>query len=415
MRSDNNVYRTKRMASTIAPVLAVLCCLGPVATLFAENRTAGPVHFSKRCLLVNANEGCDIADVNRDGRPDIIAGTHWFPSPDFVPHLLRDIEARGEYLNNSADLAYDVDGDGWVDVVAGGYFGPHVHWYKNPGQPGLEKGWKWKEHLLRDLSSDGIGNKETMALNDFDGDGKPELFVSLWSPKLPVIAWKIETAGKELPSLKGHKIGEQGGGHGYGFGDVNGDGRQDVVTTRGWYEQPAGDPWAGPWKLHPETAIPFGASCPFLVVDLTGNGRGDLILSKAHSYGIYWWEQGEPKADGTTAWTEHLIDDSWSQAHCLAWADLDGDGLGELITGKRVRPHNGKDPGGTEPECLYYYIWDRTGRKFVRHTISPPGGGVGSGMHIRVADLNDNGRLDIVVAGKTGTWLLLNEGARSGQ
>jgi hypothetical protein len=75
-----------------------------------------------------------------------------------------------------------------------------------------------------------------------------------------------------------------------------------------------------------------------------------------------------------------------------------------------VRAHNGRDPGGREPECLYYYNWDPKTLGFTRRTISPPGAGVGAGMQIRVADLNEDGRSDVAVAGKSGTWILINEG-----
>ncbi|NQT17672.1 MAG: VCBS repeat-containing protein, partial [Planctomycetes bacterium] len=136
------------------------------------------------------------------------------------------------------------------------------------------------------------------------------------------------------------------------------------------------------------------------------------IWGKAHDFGLYWWEQGKPKDDGTTTWTEHLIDDSWSQAHSLVWADLDGDGRPELITGKRVRGHAGRDPGGNDPECLFYYTWNASAREFTRYPISPVGGGAGAGMQICVADLNGDGRPDIAVSGKTGTWVLLNEGTK---
>jgi hypothetical protein len=170
--------------------------------------------------------------------------------------------------------------------------------------------------------------------------------------------------------------------------------------------------FTAPWKFHPETALSTLAPTPFVVTRLTDSGRNDIVWGKAHDYGLYWWEQGVPRPDGTTTWTEHLIDKSWSQTHVMAWADLDGDGQPELITGKRVRAHVDKDPGSADPECLYYYQWDKAARKFTRHTIAAPGQGVGTGMQICVADLNADGRPDIAVAGKTGTWILFNAGRK---
>ena len=177
----------------------------------------------------------------------------------------------------------------------------------------------------------------------------------------------------------------------------------------GWYERPAGDPFAKPWRLHKEGALPH-PSCPCIITDLNGDGRNDIIWGKAHDFGLYWSEQEKPKPDGTTVWTQHLIDDSWSQPHCLAWVDLTGDGQPELITGKRVRAHCGRDPGGMDPAVMFYYTWDQQTAKFTRHTIGAPGEGIGTGMQIRVGDLNADGSPDIVVSGKTGTWVLLNQG-----
>jgi hypothetical protein len=147
-----------------------------------------------------------------------------------------------------------------------------------------------------------------------------------------------------------------------------------------------------------------------IVTDLNGDGRADIIWGKAHDYGLFWWEQGSPEADGKTTWTEHVIDKSWSQAHCLLWTDLDDDGQSDLVAGKRVRAHAEGDPGVHDPECLYYYVWDKSRLEFTRHAVSPLGGGPGGGMQIRVADVNADGRADVVVAGKTGTWVLLNGG-----
>jgi hypothetical protein len=254
----------------------------------------------------------------------------------------------------------------------------------------------------------GRGENEAYDLKDFDGDGVPEIFVSCWAKDTPQVVWKLTKTADGKPGLQRFELGPKGG-HGYAFGDINGDGREDVETESGWYERPEGNPLGPAWKFHPETALPH-PSCPCLIVDVNGDGRNDLVWGKAHAFGLYWWEQGEPKADGTTTWTEHEIDKTWAQIHCMVWADLDGDGRCELITGRRVRGHAGADPGDNDPACLYYYTWDNQAKTFTRHTIGGPGENIGTGMQIRVVDLNGDKRPDIVVPGKTGTWVLINEG-----
>jgi hypothetical protein len=384
-----------------AAVCRAVCGAGGVA---AE----GPkdLKFSSRCLMVCPNEGSAVADVNRDGKLDIIAGTHWFEAPDYIPHPVRDIpQVMTEFFANNGDLAYDVDGDGWVDVISGGWMESELFWFKNPGKEGLERGYKWIPQLLKNTR----GQNEVFDLKDFDGDGVPEIFVSCWIKPDPVVVWKMAKDADGKPTLERIVIGENGGGHGYAFGDLNGDGREDLAAEIGWYERPEGNPLAKPWKFHPETVLPH-PSCPFVIVDVNADGRNDLVWGKAHDYGLFWWEQGQPKPDGVTTWKEHAIDKSWSQIHAIVLADLDGDGQKDLVTGKRVRGHAKGDAGNDEPACLYYYTWDRGTQKFTRHEIAT--GGPGTGMQLRVVDLNGDGRLDIASSGKTGTWVLINEGAK---
>lgn len=397
-------FRTTQVLAACLAFGLLLSWAGMESAARAES-PAG-LKFTKRTLMINPNEGCAVADVNRDGKLDVIAGTHWYAAPDFVPHPIRDIpQTMVEFYANNGDHAYDVDGDGWVDVISAGWMESEYSWYKNPGKKGLEKGWKWEPRLLVKAR----GQNEVLDLHDFDGDGVPEILVTCWQKKDPVVVWKFAKSADGKPTLNRIVLGDQGGGHGFAYGDINGDGREDLAVETGWYERPAGDVFAKPWKFHAETPLPH-PSCPFLAVDLSGKGRADLVWGKAHDYGLYWWEQGAPKADGATTWTEHLVDKSWSQIHAMVWTDLDGDGKPELVTGKRMRGHGDGDPGSFDPAVMYYYKWDAAARKFDRFTISPPGADVGTGMQIRVADLNGDKRPDIVVSGKTGTYILFNEG-----
>jgi hypothetical protein len=225
----------------------------------------------------------------------------------------------------------------------------------------------------------------------------------------PSDVYRLTKAADGKPTVKKFVLGNHGAGHGYAWGDVNGDGREDFLTEVGWYERPTGDPFAGPWKFHPETALPH-PSCPFAVMDVNRDGRLDILFGRGHDFGLYWWEQQAPKSDGTTVWKQHVIDDSWSQGHVVGLADLDGDGSMELVTGKCVYAHRTGDPGLEDPAVLYYYRWNAASSSFTRHTIAGPGEDIGLGRQLAMADLNRDGRIDIVAPGHWGLWVLINEG-----
>ena len=144
-----------------------------------------------------------------------------------------------------------------------------------------------------------------------------------------------------------------------------------------------------------------------LIYDVDGDDINDLVWSDSHGYGINLWRGTGTDTAGKPQFEKSTIDKSFSQAHCLHLADLDGDGTNELVTGKRIRAHNGGDPGSSEPPIMRYYVWNAKTKSFDGYTINE--GQVGGGLQVRTADLDADGDTDIVVAGKEGTQILFNQ------
>jgi len=361
------------------------------------------------------SECASVLDVNGDGKLDIAAGRNWYEAPNWTKHEnFRDgAETNGPETDVNSEFAMDVNGDGRTDIVASGWMKVKgAFWYENPGKPGV----KWVARRIHSAQS-----MEGVIHGDIDGDGDEDILVNHWS-LVPGqgMTW-LEHIDK-APWFVEHVIGTEGETHGNGLGDVNGDHRMDIVTPVGWWEAPP-KPAVEKWIFHADYKFQGPASHPILVYDFNGDGMNDILIGAAHNYGLVWLEQ-KKDSSGKRSFVEHWIERDFGGFHTMALGDLDGDGKPELVTGKRLFPHHGRDIGEFDPLFAFWYKID--GGKFERHILfynhlpwypdqknvnPPPNYAIGVGMKLNIADLDGDGKKDIVCAGKSGLYVFYNRGA----
>jgi hypothetical protein len=366
--------------------------------LHKGKKEAGTIRFRKQMVAAESFETAGVFDVNKDKQMDIVSGAFWYEGPGFLKrHYIGSPSRFGEYYDDFSTIPMDVDGDGWTDFITGGWTDSAIYWRRNPGN---NKG-TWKNIIIGKT-----GNVETTRAWDIDGDGKQEIVSNNPGQPLKVFKLNLDAQGKGTGTFTAYEIWSRQS-HGLGAGDLNNDGRIDLILDNGWLEAPV-QPFKQTWIFHPELDLQ-AASIPIIVTDINGDGANDFIAGKAHDYGLYWYEQSK-NADNKRVWKTHPIDLNNSQFHTMEWDDLDNDGKPELITGKRYRAHNNGDPGAKDPLGLYYYQWN--GESFTKQIISYGkfGEGKGTGIYFQIADLQNDGRKDVVVAGKEGLFIFYNEG-----
>lgn len=378
----------RRHLSLVGPILAV-------ALLHAASVDAGDRAFQRHTISSESEySAVAVLDVDRDGKDDILCGGFWYQAPTWKRHFVRNVEHIRGRFDGYSHLVLDVNADGWNDVITVNFRSQSIRWLEHPGP-------KLGPWAMRTAAEP--GSMETGRLVDIDGDGQLDV---LPNGQRFAAWWELQPGN--APIWTRHELPIEVVGHGIGFGDVNGDGRGDVIGPQGWAEAPV-DPRRGRWVWHPEFHL-GRASVPVLVVDVDEDGDQDLVWTRAHGYGVYWLEQ--TRVDHARTWVHHSIDTSWSQCHSPLWADLDGNGRQELITGKRYMSHEGRDPGAYDPLVSYRYEFEPNTRTWRRWPISI-GQQVGFGLDPKVADLDGDHDLDLIVCGRSGLYWLENIGPRA--
>ena len=342
------------------------------------------------------SEGVAVADINRDGKNDILVGDVWYEAPQWQAHEIRPTQAYDPntgYSRCFASFTEDVDVDGWADSIVIGFPGAPAYWYRNPG----EDTGHWQEHLLATAASG-----ETPIYGDLLGDGRPVPVFAMNGR----ITWFRPGQDKTAPWLPfpvSHQISDFAQfGHGLGIGDLNGDGRTDILTTMGWFEGPV-DRTRPDWIFHPAQLGP--ACADMLVYDVDGDGDNDVITSSAHEYGVWWFEQRQE--NGAVTFVQHEIHKGISQTHALILADINNDGLKDLVTGKRYYAHCGNDPGFDEPAMLCWFELRRPAPGEVEYRMHVIDDDSGVGTQFSFCDVDDDGLLDVATSNKKGVHVFL--------
>lgn len=358
------------------------------------------------------SDGIAAGDINRDGRIDIVAGPFWYEGPGFTTrhefYLPVEFPTAPSPTDSMFSYVRDLDGDGWLDILVLGRV--HLHsaaWYENPQGSSTAH---WKKHFVFERIKG-----ESPPFLDVNADGTPEI-VAHWQDQWGLIQPDPVNPAKPW-SFKA--ISEKGAWaqfyHGTGIGDVNGDGRLDLLLNEGWYEQPEVPSMR--WIRHEFT---FGAKggAQMFAYDVNGDGRNDVITAlDAHGWGLAWFEQVTTER-GITFRKHALMGDrteeakygvAFSQPHALALGDLDSDGLADIVVGKRRWAHGPKgDIEPNHPPVLYWFQLHRDPHgqaTFTPHLIDDKSG---VGVQLTVQDVNADSRPDILTVSKLGAFIFFN-------
>ncbi len=384
----------------------------PSIPLLLGSLSADPVTFAKQQVSDQFfSEGVAVADTNSDGHLDVIAGPFVYLGPEFKKkqQLAAPLAYDPHSYSNAFGMgSHDFNDDGWTDVLRVGWPGRAAHWLENPGK----KGGDWPEHVLHPT----VGTESPMLVN-LVGDEALE-FIFSTDKKL---GWAAPGSDPKAP-WKFHPVTPEGHWqrytHGFGAGDVNGDGRADLLTASGWFEQPA-DISDGPlWDFHPAEFGTKGGAQMF-AYDVNGDGLNDIITSiDGHGYGISWFEQ-KLNADDSRSWTDHPIVSrepntpirgvQFSQGHAVEIADIDGDGLTDIVSGKRYWAHGPTgDVDPMDPAVLYWFQLVRDGDQtyFQPHLIDTASG---VGCQFVIEDINQDGHPDIITSNKSGVFVFTQQ------
>lgn len=396
-----------KRSTALTAALAIFLCANLCVAQRVDSSFAG---FKKHVLLTSfISEGVAVGDINNDGKPDIVAGPSWFEAPQWRRHdidTFKIFDPKTTYSRSFLNHCTDVNNDGRVDVIVCDFPGLSAFWFENPG-PG--SGY-WKKHTAYPY----VGN-ESPVFTDVNKDGHDDIICA--DSRENRMVWLEAPSRKGDTLWKRHLIGAPNvpgtdiQGHGLGYGDLNSDGHPDVIVKDGWWEGPL-NVNSENWPFHPAD---IGEDCSQMyVLDANADGLPDVVSASAHRFGI-WWHKQIKEDLGNSFFDHYTISFSSSQTHAVGMADFNHDSHPDIVTGKRyfahlerLHPSNRStiDPGTYEEPAVYWFESTPTEKiPWVQHKIDNDSG---VGINLATADINGDGKMDIIVANKKGVFYFEN-------
>lgn len=359
------------------------------------------IRFSEHLIMGGYNYAYGIAAADLTGNgvldlisADTIVGLYWFENDgqgNFTQHIIH--ERKDEWLERCA--VADINGDGRPEIVIVDNLNGSLLYFAFTGDPRVRANWHY--HYICEGSLPGAYD---VAVADFDGDGDLDVAASSWR-KGNRFDWFEQRDGQWIQHPIEENIGET---RTICAVDIDGDGRIDLLGTARtgnqvvWYQNP-GDPVNLPWRktIIDDAPQPIHGH----PVDMDGDGGVDVVMALGmlpqnqqydgvglEHHQIVWYEHGGDPTQGP--WQKHIICDCFPHAFEAIAADLDNDGQIEVIatawdlTGRVALFKHRGDPRGPWDMQLLKVGWTRADQ-------------------VIVADLNGDGRLDIIAAAERGS------------
>lgn len=345
--------------------------------------------------------GALVVDLDKDGTNDFVLSFRKVaPSLVWYRHVG---DGWDRYVLDPAFLTVeaggavcDIDGDGDPDIVFGGdWQSSDVWWWENP-YPNFDPKIPWKRHLIK---KGGATQHHDQVFGDFLGTGKPQLVFwnqgakKIFLAEIPQDPRKAESW--PLTEIFSGEAGEAGKTdfkypEGMAAFDVDGDGKVDLLAGNLWFKHRGGKKFE---------AIQIGSIGGRIAAGKFKPGKiAQVVIAPGDGVGPLRWYECVGNPESTKDWVGHdLLGRSMIHGHSLQLADIDGDGRLDIFAAEMAKWTENR-PTPDNPQATAWILYG-DGRGAFRTTVFAKG----IGFHeARVADLNGDGRMDIL--DKPYTW-----------